>query len=143
MRKLVDAFESIGQKATDEAKAVASKGYTHDDFILNLSRIVTPEYLKGAWCKELRCVAEEEGFRDLAALLFSFQSEDIFPEVHVPYFDNLYSEIASSGHPLASVLFGKQWLIVLRPRSDLPADLQDWCWRVLRDGFGNANPVTQ
>jgi hypothetical protein len=128
--------------ATAQAKGTAPGSCAQDDLILNLSRVVSPRYLKGVQCKELKCLADTEGFRDTAALLFRFQCEDILPEVHVPRFDGLYSEIAKSGHPMASILFGKNWLVVLRPRSDLPPDLQAWCWRVLRDGFGNASEST-
>ena len=138
--KLSEALKCIKVAATTATPV--SEGCASENLILNLSRIVSPEYLKAVQCRELKCLADREGFQDIATLLFRFQCDDIFPEVHVPYFDGLYSEIAKSGHPLASILFGKNWLVVLRPRSDLPADLQAWCWRVLRDGFCNAKEST-
>ncbi|MBE0541748.1 MAG: hypothetical protein IH623_10220 [Verrucomicrobia bacterium] len=140
MGKLREALKRIETAATSAPTVAGS--CSHDDFILNLSRIVSPQYLKGVQCKELKCLADTDGFHDMAAFLFRLKYEDIFPEVHVPYFDGLYSEIAKSSHPMASILFGKNWLVVLRPRSDLPPDLQAWCWRVLRDGFGNTKVST-
>ena len=144
MEKLSTTLDFIMSAATitQETKVSISGSDAQDDSILNLSRIVSPIYLKGVQCTELKCLADIEGFRDMAALLFGFQCEDIIPEVHVPYFDALYSEIAKSGHPMASILFGRKWLIILRPRSDLPVDLQAWCWGVLRDGFNNTNAST-
>ena len=106
-------------------------------WILNLSNVKSPDHLKGMQCKELKCLAEMEGFRDMTAILFSFKCEDISSRLRVPYFDGLYAEIAKTGHPMASIVFRKKWLVILRPRSELPADLQSWCWSILRDGFRN------
>jgi hypothetical protein len=115
------------------------------EFILNLARIEPvdsiAQHLKKVKCSEISGL-DGLAFRDMAVILFQFGVADIAPHVHVPYFDGLYSAIAKSGHPMASIVFGKNWIVLIRPRVDLPADLQSWCSGVLRDGFGNAKSTT-
>lgn len=135
MDKLSEALVNIKKAATNSAQ---KKSGIQEDFILNLIRIDSGDHLMKAQCLEMKNLADMESFRDMAGILFCFQCNEFHSRLHVPYFDGLYSVIAKSGHPMASIVFGKTWFFVIRPRVDLPADLQSWCWSVLRDGFGNA-----
>lgn len=105
-----------------------------DKIILDLCKIETPRCLKGVVCGTTRALAQEKMMRDLAVIVFKF-NEEMAPLVSVPFFDGLYSQLAESKHPMASVVFGKTWLAVIRPEAELPSDLQAWCWWILREGF--------
>jgi hypothetical protein len=137
MEELSKALESI-KKAATPARA-PKKTACNDDFILDLSRIKQEDFQKAhlneVTCGEIKGLAGLPALRDMAVILFRFGVADIAPHVHVPYFDGLYAAIARSGHPMSSIVFSKSWIAVIRPRVDLPADMQSWCWSVLRDGF--------
>ncbi|MEM6916167.1 MAG: lipopolysaccharide kinase InaA family protein [Verrucomicrobiota bacterium] len=139
MEELAKSLHKVRVAANEKANENKESSCPKHDWILNLSRIFEPGHLKAGRCEELKCVTEMNGFQDLSAILFSFGSPDTFAKLHIPYFDSLFSEISASGHPMASLLFGKNWMVVMRPRSDLPDDLQAWCWRILRDGFDDGH----
>lgn len=102
---------------------------------LDLSMITAPRHLKGLRVVQGDRVFSQDGhFSDLSLIVFKF-AEDVRDDINVPFFDGLYSEISFSGHPLSSLIFGKRWLAVIRPRSDLRSDLPAWCWKILREGF--------
>ena len=105
-----------------------------DEIILDLEHIETPKCLHGLVCGTTRTLTQDKLLRDLAVILFKFK-EELTPLVDVPFFDGLYSQLAESKHPMASVIFGRTWLAVVRPEAEFPSDLQAWCWRILREGI--------
>jgi len=141
MNELSDALRWIRHNASIDATAPATTGGQLDS-ILSFHQIQPPDHLAKVRCREIKNLADLPAFRDMAAILFQFEGQEIASLLHVPYFDWLYSTIAKSGHPITSIVFEKTWLVLIRPRVDLPADLQSWCWSVLRAGFGNVRLKT-
>jgi hypothetical protein len=98
--------------------------------------------------RKVTFTAPLDGLQGMNGLFFHFQltnaregefdyrrQHDEKTWVHVPYFDELFRRISESGNPIASVIFGKSWLCILRPENEMPADIRRWAWEVLRDGF--------
>lgn len=107
--------------------------------VMDLTKVGAPAHIADLRCFSGEMPLHEADFREMRLVVFRF-CRDVRSLIRVDYLDCLLEKISESGHPLASLLFGRDWMAVLAHRSDLPADLQAWCWRVLRDGFRQEPP---
>lgn len=75
-----------------------------------------------------------EPFHDLSGIFVECNGP-IEKLVVVEYFDDLYSQLKKTGHPLTSIVFLTKRICIVRPKADLPANLDAWIWEVVRKGL--------
>lgn len=106
--------------------------------VILLPNVDSVPHLSGVRCWRTDDIAigdeDIENVSDIVVVMFRFK-HDVRELVRVPFFDQLYSELAKSANPLASVVFAPEWIAVLQPKKAISSDLHAWCWRILRDGF--------